>query len=185
MSPLLLLCLLQGSLADAQALQALPQTWSDLWPFLQAFSQQATEFLSGVPIGLQGDLAMYSPCVLSYLALAPHWDILQQVVERSWQSGSLATAFDVLQAGDEFLTAVVSSGQRCEIWLLFHRLASIFTLNGLLSYAQIAYLNQEFISVTVTQENAYLILADLYHGYYQSAGIGTGQVLSQLLPFSF
>lgn len=185
MSPLLLFCLLQGSLASTQTLQALPQTWSDLWPFLQILTQQGTEFLSGVAIGLQRDLVRYSPCVLSYLALGPQWDNLQEVVGNAWESGSLDTAFNVLQAGDEFLTAVVSSGQRCEIWLLFSRLASLFSVNGLLSYAQIVYLNQEFISVIVTQENTNLILADLYHGYYQSAGIGTGQVLSQLLPFSY
>jgi len=152
MSPLLLLCLLQGCAADTQgaALIVLPQTWADLWPFLQAFSLQALDFLSGVPVGLQADLVQYSPCVLSYLALAPHWTLFLREAESAWLDGRLERAFDVLQAADQFLSAVASSGQRCQIWLLFQRLEDIFTISGFLYYAGIAYLNQQFIAVSAT-----------------------------------
>lgn len=152
MSPLLLLCLIQASVAETQVteFQALPQTWADLWPFLQTISLQALDFLSGVLIGLQANLALYSPCVLSYLALAPHWALFLQVAESAWLDGKLERAFDVLQTADEFLSAVVSSGQRCQIWLLMERLAEIFTLSGFLYYAGVAYLNQQFLAVSTT-----------------------------------
>ena len=152
MSPLLLLCLLHSSVAETQgtALQVFPQTWADLWPLLQIFTSQALEFLSGVTMGLQADIVFYSPCVLSYLAIAPQWTLFQQKTERVWQDGNLVGAFEVLQATDEFLTTVVSSGQRCQIWLLFQRLADIFTVSGFLYYALIVYLNQALIQVSVT-----------------------------------
>lgn len=147
MSLLVLLLSLSASTATTTGLQAMPQTWEELWTWVQTVSVEALDFMSGVPIGLRENLVVNSRCVQSYVDLAPQWDSFLEKALTAWNYSVLIGVFDILEAADVFLTAILSSGQRCELWLLIDRFGAIFSISGFLFFAEMVYLNLDYIYV--------------------------------------
>ena len=188
---LLLLCLLASSTTATELLDrgsssvAVKQTWEDWWTVTVTVASNVYAFLSGVPFGLQGSWSIPSQCVESYYGISGEWDKVVKEYGEVVQAGMLSGWFDLLKVLDGFLIAAVGCGERCQIWLLSSRFSALFTLSGFLYYSDIVYLNLDYIRVPFRQDNGFYVLEDLYNGFYRSAGIGAGQILSRVLDFSF
>lgn len=143
-----------------------------------------TDLMKGVFEGFEANPAVPSSCVTSLTAPSVYWSLFVSTIETMFSAdGNLPDIFIALSLFDQYLTEFLGNVERCDFSSLSDHWAQLLTWEGVFKAMYVVGTEINLVAVRTRQDSYYLFFEDLLNGYYESAGMNLGKILSILLNY--